>query len=225
MAFIAVWFISLFAFSIAIHIAASGHALGFIPVACVVGGWVLSAVGDSYGRIAMGACLVLALSLNVYFFFHPYARQVREASYPVVEAITSMQEVTLDRLDTVLKKGEVFIVSDDNWVRWRILEYYYPDNLLLYIPAPFANPNTRMPVWMILNRMRMRDIDPKSDIRIPACGTIAWVVNDRFRQDLIVVNGADEDSHVVTTPGRAGIEYRLGRYHLVSSPELCGQKK
>ena len=44
--FLLIWFLSLFLFSIAVHIAASGHALGFIPVLCLAGGWVLWSPGE-----------------------------------------------------------------------------------------------------------------------------------------------------------------------------------
>jgi len=219
--FIAVWFASLFAFSIAIHIAASGHALGFIPVACIAGGWALSAVGDSYGRIAMIACLLLALSLNVWFFFRPYAPEVREASYPVVDSITSVQEAALDRLDALVPKGRLYIISDDSWVRWRILQYYYPDNSLLYVPGPASPAGTPLPVWLIRNRMRVRDLDPKADLTIPGCGTVAWLVNLRYRGDLMSLAGADEDSHVITVPVHPGMRFQLGRYRISTSSQLC----
>jgi hypothetical protein len=191
-------------------------------VVCLAGGWVLSAAGDSWGRTAMAACVALAVALNVYFFFKPYSVHVREASYPVVDGITSLQEAALDRIDALLPRGRMFLVSDDAWVRWRILQYYYPGNSLLYIPAPLAPADTPLPVWMIRNRMRVRDLDPKSELQIPACGTIVWLIgNDRSRRDLMSVAGADEDSRVITTPSAPGMKFQIGRYRLATSQQLC----
>jgi hypothetical protein len=219
--FLLIWFGSLFAFSIAIHIAASGHALGFIPVVCIVGGWVLSLVGDSYGRLAMCICATVALSLNVYFFFKPYASQVREASYPVVDSITSVQEAALDRIDALIPRGPVFLVSDDSWVRWRILQYYYPENALLYIPGPGSPVGTRLPVWLIRYKMRVRDFDAQSELPIPGCGTIVWLVNWRYRQDLLALPGVDVENNVISFPAQPGMKFKIGRYRLATSDKMC----
>ena len=98
--FLLVWFLSLFLFSIAVHIAASGHALGFIPVLCLAGGWVLYSVGRTRGRLLMIPCVILALTLNVTFFFKPYAREVREASYHTITGVSAINEATLEKITT-----------------------------------------------------------------------------------------------------------------------------
>jgi hypothetical protein len=85
--FLLTWFLAQFLFSIVVHIAASGHSLGFIPVMCLAGGWVLSRVGTLIA--------IPALALNVLLFFHPYSSHVREASYETMASIIDANEATL----------------------------------------------------------------------------------------------------------------------------------
>jgi len=220
--FLSTWFLSLFLFSIIVHIAASGHSLGFIPVLCVAGGWAIGAVGASRGRLLMIACLLLALSLNVGFFFYPYSRKVREASFETVGGIGRINETTLDRIDAITRRRAAYIVSDGTWVSWRILEYYYPNNQLLYIQATLAPPDTNLPVWLMRDRLRVRDLDPHSELALPSCPAIIWLVSDyRAKQALLAVNGAEADEFFITTPPQAGLHVKVGRYRLATSPDPC----
>jgi hypothetical protein len=222
LAFLAAWFLPVFLFSIVIHIAASGHSLGFIPVLCLAGGWAIAAVGETRGRIAMSGCLLAAVGLNVYFFFEPYAEPVREASYPAVESITSVQEAALDRIDRLRRRGPIFLVSDDAWVRWRILQYYYPEDFLIYMPAPLAPRGTALPVWLIRKRLRVRDLDAQAEMSLPACGTLAWLIaDDRSRQDLLAQPGAEEENHVIAIPAKPGMHFQVGRYRLATTGQGC----
>ena len=220
--FLLIWFLSLFLFSVVVHIAASGHALGFIPVLCLAGGWVLSAVGETRDRKTMLFCVVLALFLNVLFFFKPYAKSVREASYKTVGVIGGINEITMRDIDKVVQQDSVFLVSDSEWVSWRILEYTFPQLPLIYLPGPLANPTAPPPVWLFQNRRRVRDLDPATDMMLPSCGTIIWLVSDdQSRQDLLAIDGADGERFFVATPARPGMHFRVGRYHLATSPQPC----
>lgn len=220
--FLVVWFLALFLFSIAIHIAASGHALGFIPVLCVAGGWVLSAVGKSLGRWIMALCLTGALSLNVVFFFHPYSRQVIEASNLNIKSIAGVTERTLDRIDSLIQTGPAILVSDGEWVSWRILEYYYPSNQLIYLPSPLALPSATQTVWLFEERHRTNDLNANTELPLPSCGTIIWLVSDdQSRKDLLAVKDAESHRYFITTPARPGMHFRLGRYRLATSPRPC----
>jgi len=220
--FLSIWFLSLFLFSIIVHIAASGHSLGFVPILCLAGGWTVAAVGASRGRLLMIACLLAAVSLNVWFFFYPYSRSVREASFETVGGIGSINENALDRIDAITRRRAAYIVSDGTWVSWRILQYYYPNNQLLYIPAPLAPPDTKLPVWLIRDRLRVRDLDPNSELALPSCPTIIWLVGDyRAKQALLAVDGADADQYFITTPPQAGLHVKVGRYRLATSPDPC----
>jgi len=212
-------------FSAAVHIAASGHSLGFIPVLCVLGGWVLARVVATRGRRVGSWMVAAALLLNVTFFFKPYSKQVKEASYKTVGIIRGINESTLDRIDAFAANGETFLVSDGEWVSWRTLEYYYPTSTMIYLPAPSATPENPPPVWKVRNRARVQDLDPKSELTLPGCGTIVWMVSDgKSRQDLLAVEGADVARYFVATPVKPGMHFQVGRYRLATSPEPCSQR-
>ena len=219
--FLSTWFLSLFLFSVIIHIAASGHSLGFIPVLCLAGGWAVAAVGASRGRLLMIACLLLALSLNVWFFFYPYSSKVREASFETVGGIGRINETALDRIDAITRRRAAYIVSDGTWVSWRILEYYYPNNQLLYIPAPLAPPDTNLPVWLMRDRLRVRD-QPPSRAGSPLLPGDHLAGRRLSREEgLLAVNGAESDEYFITTPPQAGLHVKVGRYRLATSPDPC----
>jgi hypothetical protein len=220
-AFLALWFVPLFLFSIAVHIAASGHALGFIPVLCLAGGWVLSSIGKTNGRLLMIACAFAALIANVVLFFEPYSDEVKEASYQTVSTIREANETTLRKIDWVTQQGPAFLVSDNASVSWRILEYYYPKTPLVYLPEPFA-PESNQPVWLIQHRLRVRDVDPRSDIALPSCGTVVWLISDpQAKRDLLAIPGADDERYFIATPVHAGMHFRVGRYQLATSARDC----
>jgi hypothetical protein len=221
--FLLVWFLSLFLFSIAVHIAASGHALGFIPVLCLAGGWVLSAVGRTRGRLVMVPCVILALALNVTFFFKPYAKEVREASYHTIAGISAINENTLEKIDLIMQRNSAFLVTDNNaWVSWRILEYYYPETPLLYLPGPWANPAKPPPAWLFQNRVRVQDVDPNAELNLPSCATIVWLVSDsRSKRAVLTAGDAEDERYFIATPAQSGVHYQVGRYRLATSPEPC----
>jgi hypothetical protein len=220
--FLLIWFLSLFLFSVVVHIAASGHSLGFIPVLCLAGGWILSEVGATRNRLLMVLCLLAALSLNVVFFFKPYASEVREASYPHVAGIGDVAEAALEKVDRITQQNHAFLVSDDAWVSWRILQYYYPKTPLIYMPGPMAPADTNLPVWLIENHLRVRDLDPRVPLPLPACGTIIWLVTDyRSRQQLLTIPGADDEHYFIAIPAHPDMQFTVGRYHLASSHEPC----
>jgi hypothetical protein len=221
--FLLVWFLSLFLFSIAVHIAASGHALGFIPVLCLAGGWVLYSVGRTRGRLLMIPCVILALTLNVIFFFKPYAREVREASYHTIAGVSAINEATLEKIDLITQQNSAFLVTDNNaWVSWRILEYYYPETPLLYLPGPWANPVKPPPAWLFQSRIRVQDVDAKAELNLPSCATIVWLVSDnRSKREVLAVKDAEDERYFIATPAGSGMHYKVGRYRLATSPEPC----
>ena len=221
--FLLVWFLPLFLFSIVVHIAASGHALGFIPVLCLAGGWVLSAVGRSHSRLLMIPCLVAAMSLNVFFFFRPYAREVKEASYHTIASINAINEATLDRIDLITQRNSAFLVTDNNaWVSWRILAYYYPDSPVLYLPGPWATPAKSPPAWLFQSRIRLQDFDPDSELPLSSCGTIVWLVSDnRSKRAVLTMQDAEDERYFIATPAHPGEHFKVGRYRLATSSQPC----
>jgi hypothetical protein len=223
--FLLVWFLSLFLFAISIHIAASGHALGFLPVLCLLGGWVLSEVGETRGRLWMMLCLTIALALNVLFFFRPYAERVKEASYATVAWISGNNESTMQKIDWISQQNSIILVSDNALVSWRILEYYYPGIPLIYLPAPMAHPIPPPPVWLVEKRRRIRDIDPGSEIALPSCGKVVWLVtDDSVKQELRKIKDAEDQRNFIATPAEPGMRFQVGRYHLAVSGQPCQQK-
>src|SRR5581483_4820573 len=123
--------------------------------------------------------------LNVFFFFKPYADKVKEASYVNLSWISGNNETTMQKIDWLTQQGALFLVSDNAMVSWRILEYYYPNLPLLYLPSPMANPPVPPPVWFIQDRRRIRDVDPKSEIGLPSCGTIVWLMTDNGTKQML----------------------------------------
>jgi hypothetical protein len=220
--FLVAWFLPLFLFSVVVHIAASGHALGFLPILCLVGGWVLAEVGATCGRFLMIACAIIALGLNVVFFFNPYSREVAEASYQTVSGVSEVNETALRKIDGIVQQNPAFLVSDNAWVSWRILQYYYPKTPLIYIPAPMAAPGTSLPVWLIQNRLRVRDLDANTELQLSSCGKIVWfVTDDRARQQLLAVKDAEAERYFIVTPARPGMHFTVGRYRLGTSSKPC----
>ena len=225
--FLLAWFLPPFLFSVAVHIAASGHSLGFIPVFCIAGGWVLSSVRATRSRRVMILLAIAALILNVVFFFKPYAKGVREASYKTVAAIGGINESILEKIDWISGQNPVLLVSDSQWLSWRILEYYYPKIPLIFLPNPAAAAAAPATVWLIRNKVRARDLDARSEIQLPGCGTIIWLIGDGpSRTSLLAVKDAEPARYFVTTPAKPGIHFHIGRYRLVtSSSEPCSSAR
>ena len=220
--FLMAWFLPLFLFSIIVHIASSGHALGFIPVLCLAGGCVLSAVGNTRNRRVMNGCVLVALGLNVLFFFKPYSKGVKEASYKTVGVINGINETILDKIDPMSQRNPICLVSDSAWVPWRILEYYYPKNPLLYLPSPMAPVDASPPVWLVQKRQLVREIDPHAELILPSCGTIVWLVADaKSRQELVAVQDAEVERYFVAIRSRPGMQFRVGCYRFVTSTQPC----
>lgn len=221
--FLLAWFLPLFLFSIAVHIAASGHALGFIPVLCIAGGWAISTAGRTYGRVVMALCLVVALSLNVYFFFNPYAREVKEASYHTIEGVSSIADATLTKIELITQQRSAVLVTDNNaWVSWRILAYYFPSVPILYLPGPWAAPQKAPPAWLIRDRTHIQNLDPRKELALPACSSIVWLVSDnRSKRDLLTVEDAEDERYFIATPTQPGMHFTIGRYSLAMSSQPC----
>jgi len=219
--FLLAWFVTLFLFSVVVHIAASGHSLGFIPVLCLLGGWILSTVSATRDRRLATVLIVAALGLNVVLFFKPYARGVKEASYKTVGVINGINEITMQKIDTIIQQGPAVIVTDSEWVPWRILEYSYPTTPLVFLPAPAA-PEPPSSVWLIRNRAHTGDVAAGAEIPLPACGTIIWMLSDdQSRRSLLAIEGAESERFLIATPATPGMHFRLGRYRLASPTQPC----
>jgi len=207
--FLLAWFAPLFVFSLAVHIAASGHALSFIPILCLAGGWVVSQVGVTRNRQAMGICLALALFLNVLFFFKPYAKGVKEASYKTVKLIGDINGTVLDRIDAIAQRGPVYIVTDGQWLPWRTLEYYYPSAPVLYLGNP---------PWLLKNRAKAADPDPAKEIQLPSTGMIVWLVaDDQPRRNLLQLPDCEVARYFIATPARPAMHIQIGRYRFATT--------
>lgn len=222
--FLLVWFVPLVLFAVLIHMAASGHALSFIPVLCLVGGWVLSSVAALRSRKVAVLFIAGALCLNVTFFFKPYAKGVKEASYKTVGVIRGINESTLQKIDTIASADPTYIVTDGRWLSWRMLEYYYPQIPVLFLPAPTATLQNPPPVWLLRNRQLAGSPEQTSELAVPACGTIIWMVSDdASRGKLLALEDANAQRFFISTDGKPGMHYKIGRYRLASSTSLCGQ--
>ena len=87
---------------------------------------------------------------------------------------------------------------------------------------PLAPAGTNLPVWLIQNRLRVRDLDAKGELPLPSCGTIVWLVGDeQSRRELRAINGSEESRYFISTPAKPGMHLKIGRYRLASSPEPC----
>jgi hypothetical protein len=218
-AFLFSWFLPQFLLSVAVHIAAPGHALGFLPVLCLAGGWALSNLSKTRNRAAMVTLTALALVLNVVFFFRPYSKVTKEASYKIVGFVANVIDTTLDRVDMLSDHANVYLINYDGWVAWRILQYYYPSTPFLQLPG---RGNTRDPVWLISGRRLSRETPQGREIELPACGTLIWfVTDDQSRHDLLAVEGAEDQRYFVMTFANPGTRFLLGRHRLKTSSQPC----
>lgn len=218
--FLLAWFLTQFLFAIAIHIAAAGHALSFIPAACLVGGWAVSRLAPiCHGRLAI-ACLLVALALNVRFFVRPYSEHTAEASYRTIHYVSRMIDSTLGQIDALTTNSKTVLIDHHGWVTWRILEVYYPSVPILHLPDPGARATE--PPWLILNQRLAKTYNPQQDIELPSCGTLLWIVADPpERQALMGLAGAEDAGHFVLTPASPGMNVQIGRYRLKSSNKSC----
>jgi hypothetical protein len=72
-------------------------------------------------------------------------------------------------------------------------------------------------VWLIQNRIRVKDLDGASELMLPSCGTIVWLVDDdRSREELLAVKGASEEQNVISTSAQPGMHFQIGRYRLAT---------
>ena len=218
--FLLAWFVPQFLFSVIIHIAAAGHALGFLPPLCAAGGWTLSRLSAlAKGKVTI-ACMLLALALNVRFFLHPYATGTAEASYKMIRYNSNLISTTLDRIDALTTAPGVYLIDYNGWVTWRILEYYYPSTPLLHLPDPGAN--AAEPAWLIEQKLVLQTYASTDDMQLPACGTLLWLVRDnQVRQTLLGTPGAEDADNFVMIPARPGMSFQVGRYRLTTSTQPC----
>jgi hypothetical protein len=181
-------------------------------------------VSETRGRRLATCVVAAAIALNITFFFKPYSKGVKEASYKTVGIIRHITESTLDRIDNVGLEGPMFLVNDGDWVSFRVIEYYYPSAPLLYIPGPNARIDNPPPVWLFKNRHLAQSLDAAGELKVPACGNIVWMVSDgATRQRLLAIDGAEAARYFVATPAHPGMHFQVGRYRFATSTELCGQ--
>ena len=128
-------------------------------------------------------CVAGALCLNVAFFFRPYGKRVIEASYLTVGGIGRVNATAMDRIDLITQRNTAVLVSDGEWISWRLLEYYYPNNQILYLPSPLAAPDPSQTVWLFENRARSRVLDANSELHCrlvkPSYGWSATIDRDK----------------------------------------------
>jgi len=214
--FLIAWFLPLFFFSIAVHIAAPGHALAFIPVLCLLGGMVLSRV-RWFVPAAIAACAV-----NLFLFFRPPVAAIRESSYPWIQEVAGVNESTLERIDWMVARHPATLVSYGSKVSWRILLYYYPGTPLLVLPSERETSSGVGLAWLVKGRRVIQETAPGRPVAMPACEEGAWLLNDnRIRQRLLSIPGAEDDSYFVFTPVARGDRFTIGPYQLFAADLPC----
>lgn len=219
-AFLLAWFLPQFLFCVIVHIAAAGHALGFLPVLCLAGGWTLSRLGTIVDWKLTVVCAALAMALNVRFFLHPYSQSTTEAGYKTVHYVSGMIDASINQINAFSGQPGTFLIDYDGWVAWRILEYYYPSVPVVHLPDPGANPAE--PVWLFLKKHLERSFPADQEVELPSCGTYLWLVtDDRSRRDLLAVPEAQDEKYFVMTPAQPGMHFQLGRYRLKTSTQPC----
>jgi hypothetical protein len=81
-----------------------------------------------------------------------------------------------------------------------------------------------MPGWQIQDRHRLRDLSPNSEITLPSCRTIVWLITDeRLKRELRAVKDAEDQRYFIVTPSQPGSHFRIGRFQLATSDQPCGR--
>ena len=227
--FLLLWFCPAFLFLAFVHAGAPGHTLIVIPALCLAGGWVLSRFASHAGvrfRQAGWAAMVLALALNIWWFFRPFSVITQDSSYRPVKRVDCVTTATLERIEQLKRQGPIYLVAADALpVSWLQLSYYFPDvPLLVLLPLEPGSPSP--PVWLIKNTVTVAPQLAANQVVLPSCGTIVWVLplNSPLRYLLRDVMSYRERELVLDAKAEPGLQFQLGAYRFVTDVAACGSK-
>jgi hypothetical protein len=154
-AFLLVWFVPVFLFSAFVHIGDPDQALASIPVACIVGGFVLHSWLKSIHSRRVTVTALAAACVNALLFFYPPGRLAAAASSKAVTFVDRRTQAVFNAINEVKGNAAAAIIEYRGVVTWRHISYYFPDN-----PVQFLAPDPTDYSWTVLRRKTIETTHP-----------------------------------------------------------------
>jgi hypothetical protein len=178
--FLALWFLPAFLFHAFVHVGDPDQTLVTIPVACLLGGWVLSRLPGSAAAglplLRWALCVALAVSLNVYFFFRPLPAPANAAAYKVVTWVDGTTAATFDAIRELKASGPVYLISCTPFVAWRKVAYYFPEDPMLVLSECPGGSGDLDAVWVTWRGESGPPSTRNGEILLPAGRRIVWLL-------------------------------------------------
>lgn len=175
--FLLVWFVPPFLFSALVHIGDPDQALTSIPVLCLCGGGVLSALIEHHGKRRTWAMAAGAVAVcSVLFFLPPRWKLARASSYRAVASIGRITDGAISAIDEVSKDEQAVIIDYGFLVSYRQIAYYFPDDYVVFLPGVPASPSSAGDAWVFHNHKFLSAYSNGNDIVVPPARKILFLL-------------------------------------------------
>ncbi|MGH9631002.1 MAG: glycosyltransferase family 39 protein [Bryobacteraceae bacterium] len=213
--FLAAWFVPAFLFHALVHVAHPDHVLITIPVGCLLGGRVLSALsqsGDRKNRWAYAAAAACAVSL--FLFFKPPSDPIRLSSYKAIRDVDRTNSAAFESLRDMARSSRLFVITYQFPVSWRQVAYYFPDQPLLVLNTPIDSASETGNMFQFLHG---EVGDPKmtgNAVALPLGARVVILLPPDPRLKEILQRQIPLSSHgpLLYTDVKAGTSFKFGSY-------------
>jgi hypothetical protein len=212
------WFLPGLLFYAAIHVGDPDHTLAIVPATCLAGAAVLAAMSEGYSMQARALFVLAAVLLNVFLFVKPITKTARSSTIRPVRWLDRYVTGIIDTVSRLQRSSGVTVVFDERITGWRNVSYYVPDARVIVIRAQSQEAPAG---WNIRHEHRETWSSTDGIIRLPACGTLAWVDPQvRARDDRGVPVGS-WNYPVSFTHAALGESFQYRGFRFITTQDNC----
>jgi glycosyltransferase involved in cell wall biosynthesis len=219
--FLALWFLPGLLFYAVFHVGDPDHTLSIIPVTCIAGATVLASTTKGRPAGIRAAVIAFSVLFNIFLFFKPITATTTASTYTAVRKMDDYMADVIEGVRGLKRSPPVTVVLLADTPGWRTLSYYYPGAHIVVVPN-YA-PHGQLTTQYIHDRRTIEQKSPNGVVRLPACGTLAWV--DRTAGP-VASDGSlvpSTRSSVFTVPAAAGKSYKYHGIRYVVNRGRCGE--
>ena len=216
--FLALWFFPGLLFWATFHVGDPDHTLLIIPVTCIAGALVLTALTRKLSQAKRTVTIGFCVLLNVFLFFKPISETTIASTYKPVRWMKDYIADVLEGAGSLRDKGPVTVVFDENAPGWRQLSYYDPRAHIIVIMREEGQPLTTR---HIIGKQATTRTSADGVVALPSCGTLAWT--DPVARPVAASGIPLQSTHsrVFFTPAVRGESFEFHGLQFVSGEEAC----
>jgi glycosyltransferase involved in cell wall biosynthesis len=218
--FLVLWFVPGLLFYAVFHVGDPDHTLSIIPVTCIAGAAVLASITKGRPAETRGAVIAFSVLLNIFLFFKPISTTTMASTYTAVRQMDDYMADVIEGVRAFKRSPPVTVVLLADTPGWRNLSYYDPDAHIVVVPM-YPAPHGQLTTAYIHERRSIQQKSPKGVVRLPACGTLAWI--DR-KAGPVASDGSPVPStrpRVFAVPAVAGKSYEYHGIRYVVNGGTC----